>query len=71
MNGERRPSIPAGTGGIGTVRPWAPALGSPGRPKSPDPINVPPFPGAEGVSGQVVGCPESEAPAEDSGQAKT
>ena len=40
-HGGRRPTIPAGTDGIGTMRPWAPALGSPGRPKPPDPTSVP------------------------------
>ena len=40
-HGGRRPSSPAGTDGIGTVRPWAPALGSPGRPNTPDPSSVP------------------------------
>ena len=40
-HGGRRPSIPAETGGIGTVRPWASALGSPGRPNTPDPSSVP------------------------------
>ena len=43
-HGGRRPTIPAGTDGIGTVRPWAPALGSPGRPRPPDPSSVSPFP---------------------------
>ena len=43
-HGGRRPSIPTGTGGIGTVRPWAPALGSPGRPNTPDPSFVFPVP---------------------------
>ena len=42
-HGGRRPSIPAGTGGIGTVRPWAPALGTPGRPRPPD-LNRSPVP---------------------------
>ena len=38
IHGGCRPSSPGGTTGLGPERPWAPALGSPGRPRPPHPF---------------------------------
>ena len=52
-----RPAIPgeaSDSTGIGPERPLAPATGSPGRPRSPHPSFVPPFPGAKRGSREAL-----------------
>ena len=63
-HGGRRPSIPAGTDGIGTVRPWAPALGSPGRPRPPHLSGLPRSPQARPAR---PGSDSSQRPAPEPG----